>query len=145
MENRVAAALQLGAKDEFRIYLFMYAKRLGAEGLKNKVEELLRSILGGILQDKNDGLESEKGEGWLSEDEKLCDWDRKELLKEVVLILGKPLSLRWSKPLVLIKCQENFENSKDSLCNMRGFLGWMMKKMGLERLMAGFIWRRRLG
>jgi protein HIRA/HIR1 len=89
LENRVAAALQLGAKEEFRIYLFMYAKRLGAEGLKNKVEELLRSILGGILQDKAEGTLTEKGEGWMSEDEQICGWDRKELLKEVVLILGK--------------------------------------------------------
>ena len=89
LENRVAAALQLGARDEFRIYLYMYAKRLGAEGLKNKVEELLRCILGGVLQDKKDGPQSEKGEGWLSEDEQLCGWDRKELLKGVVLILGK--------------------------------------------------------
>ena len=93
LENRVAAALQLGAKEEFRIYLYMYAKRLGAEGLKNKVEELLRSILGGVLQDKmQDEPEAEKGQGWLSEDEKLCGWDRKELLKGVVLILGKRLA-----------------------------------------------------
>jgi protein HIRA/HIR1 len=90
LENRVAAALQLGAKEEFRIYLYMYAKRLGAEGLKNKVEELLRSILGGVLQEKNkDEPEGEQGQGWLSEDENLCGWDRKELLKGVVLILGK--------------------------------------------------------
>jgi protein HIRA/HIR1 len=88
LENRVAAALQLGAREEFRIYLFMYAKRLGAEGLKNKVEELLRSIMGGILQDKNESP-IEKGEGWMSEDDQLCSWDRKELLREVVLILGK--------------------------------------------------------
>lgn len=87
LENRVAAALQLGARDEFKIYLLMYAKRLGAEGLKGKVEELLKSIMGGILQD-NDLPNSEKGQGWMSEDGKLCGWDRMELLKEVVLILG---------------------------------------------------------
>ena len=68
----------------------MYAKRLGAEGLKNKVEELLRSILGGVLQETNkDEPEGEQGQGWFSEDEKLCGWDRKDLLKGVVLILGK--------------------------------------------------------
>jgi protein HIRA/HIR1 len=89
LENRVAAALQLGAREEFRIYLYMYAKRLGAEGLKNKVEELLRSIIGGVLQEKKEGVQVEKGEGWLSEDDQLCGWDRKELLKGVVLILGK--------------------------------------------------------
>lgn len=89
LENRVAAALQLSAKAEFRIYLYMYAKRLGAEGLKNKVEELLKSIIGGVLQGKKEGEQLENGKGWLSEDDQLCGWDRKELLKEVVLILGK--------------------------------------------------------
>jgi protein HIRA/HIR1 len=93
LENRVAAALQLGAKDEFRIYLSMYAKRLGAEGLKSKVEELLRSLLGGILQEDKDDPSNEKGQGWLSEDENICGWDRKTLLKEVVLILGRSLIL----------------------------------------------------
>lgn len=96
LENRVAAALQLGAKEEFRIYLYMYAKRLGAEGLKNKVEELLRSILGGVLQEKDkDEREGEQGQGWQSEDEKLCGWDRKELLKGVVLILGTVLDVTY--------------------------------------------------
>lgn len=89
LENRVAAAMQLGSRDEFKLYLYMYAKRLGAEGLKTKVEELLRSLMGGVLQENKDGSGLEKGEGWLSEDDKLCGWDRTELLKEVVLILGK--------------------------------------------------------
>jgi protein HIRA/HIR1 len=66
----------------------MYAKRLGAEGLKSKVEELLRSIMGGILIGTKDES-AEKGAGWMSEDDQLCGWDRKELLKGVVLILGK--------------------------------------------------------
>ena len=92
LENRVAAALQLGAKDEFRLYLLMYAKRLGAEGLKGKVEELLRSLLGGILKDKGDEssdlIKREDGKGWLSEEDEICGWDRKELLKDVVLVLG---------------------------------------------------------
>jgi protein HIRA/HIR1 len=93
LENRVAAAMQLGAKDEFRLYLFMYAKRLGAEGLKGKVEELLRSLHGGILkakvEDDNDKIMNGKGRGWHSDEDELCGWDRKELLKGVVLILGK--------------------------------------------------------
>lgn len=86
LENRLAAALTLGARDEFRGYLFMYAKRLGAEGAKGKVEELLRGLLGGILKDKD--VEGEEGKGWNSEDECICGWDRKELLKGVILILG---------------------------------------------------------
>ncbi|RKU49269.1 HIR complex subunit [Coniochaeta pulveracea] len=90
LENRIAGAMQLGARDEFRLYLLMYAKRIGAEGLKGKVEELLNSLLGGLgglLQDKK-GPE-EDGKGWFSRDDLLCGWDRRELLKGVVMILGK--------------------------------------------------------
>lgn len=90
LENRIAGALQLGSRDEFRLYLFMYAKRIGAEGLKGKVEELLNSLLGGLgglLQDKK--APKEDGKGWYSKDDLLCGWDRKELLKGVVMILGE--------------------------------------------------------
>lgn len=87
LENRIAGALQLGASDEFRLYLFMYAKRLGAEGARGKVEELLNSLLGGVLEEKDS--EKTGSRGWYSQDEQLCGWDRKELLKGVVLILGK--------------------------------------------------------
>ncbi|WQF84022.1 Putative quinoprotein amine dehydrogenase, beta chain [Colletotrichum destructivum] len=88
LENRIAAALHLDARDEFRLYLFMYAKRLGAEGHRGKVEELLNSLLGGILRDKTDKA-SDNGRGWFSQEDEICGWDRKELLKGVVMILGK--------------------------------------------------------
>ncbi|KAI0026024.1 Hira-domain-containing protein [Xylariomycetidae sp. FL0641] len=87
LENRIAGALQLGSKEEFRLYILMYAKRIGAEGLRGKVEELLNSLLGGILQDQEQG--DVQGKGWSSTDETICGWDRKELLKGVVMILGK--------------------------------------------------------
>lgn len=132
LENRVAAALQLGAREEFRIYLVMYAKRLGAQGLKTKVEELLRSIMGGILKEK-EGPDSEKGEGWLSEDDKLCGWDRKELSKEVVLILGKSPFL-FTRKLTLTFMQGNSETCRDSRSNMRGCSVLRTKKTGLELL-----------
>ncbi|TAQ90546.1 hypothetical protein B7494_g1125 [Chlorociboria aeruginascens] len=111
LENRVAAALQLGAREEFRIYLVMYAKRLGAEGMKSKVEELLRSLLGGILQVNGDEPQAEKGEGWMSDDHQICGWDRKELLKEVVLILGKfrelqRLTVQYARVLGMVE-EEN--------------------------------------
>jgi protein HIRA/HIR1 len=93
LENRIAGAMSLGSREEFRLYLFMYAKRIGAEGLKGKVEELLNSLLGGVLQDKKASKASEDpndhGKGWFSKDEMLCGWERKELLKGVVMILGK--------------------------------------------------------
>lgn len=88
LENRIAGALQLGAKEEFRAYLYMYAKRLGAEGSRSKVEELLNSLIGGILKD--DAADpGNDGRGWYGTGEEVCGWDRKELLKGVVLILGK--------------------------------------------------------
>lgn len=94
LENRIAGALQLGSREEFRLYLFMYAKRIGAEGLRGKVEELLNGLLGGILQDKNGEEDKEEQEafGWFAKGEEICGWDRRELLKGVVMILGKSYS-----------------------------------------------------
>ncbi|MCJ1399846.1 HIR complex subunit [Xylographa trunciseda] len=101
LENRVAAAMMLGAMEEFKMYLYMYAKRLGAEGLKSKVEELLGGLLGGIYEepvgdeelstDPNPATEDRK---WKNSTQRLCGWPRKELLKGVVLILGKHRDLQ---------------------------------------------------
>ena len=94
LENRVAAARTLGAREEFKIYLSMYVKRLGAEGLKGKVEELLRSLTGDLISD-------EEADNDLTE-ESICGWKKEDLLKEAVLILGKhtfPSHRRWSKIL----------------------------------------------
>ena len=89
LENRIAGAMQLGAQEEFRLYLFMYAKRLGAEGLRGKVEELLNSLVGGVLREEGAAAEKEDGRGWFSAEGDICGWDRKELLKGAVMILGK--------------------------------------------------------
>jgi protein HIRA/HIR1 len=84
LENRVAAAKTLGAREEFKIYLSMYVKRLGAEGLKGKIEELLRSLTGDLVAEEDDeSKEKEKA------DEYICGWKKEDLLREVVLILGK--------------------------------------------------------
>ena len=84
LENRVAAAKTLGAREEFKIYLSMYVKRLGAEGLKGKIEELLRSLTGDLVAEEDDeGKQEEKP------DEYICGWKKEDLLREVVLILGK--------------------------------------------------------
>ena len=113
LENRLAAALSLGAKEEFRLYLSMYAKRLGAEGLKMKVEELLKGLFGGLFEEE--GEESGDGDGdgetgtaqqqrlqanekedrnWKESSDTLCGWPREVLLKEVILALGEFL-LSW--------------------------------------------------
>ena len=95
LENRIAAAMMLGAKDEFQVYLYMYAKRIGAEGLKMKVEELLRGLLGGMYEDVDGEIEAiepslrtSEDRRWDNKTEKLCGWPRRELLKGVILILG---------------------------------------------------------
>ncbi|CAF9926430.1 MAG: HIR complex subunit [Alectoria fallacina] len=99
LENRIAAAMMLGAKDEFQVYLYMYAKRLGVEGLKMKVEELLRGLLGGIYEDVEEGkakasAKNPEDRHWGNETDILCGWPRRELLKGVILILGKNRDLQ---------------------------------------------------
>ncbi|GAD96636.1 histone transcription regulator Hir1, putative [Paecilomyces variotii No. 5] len=101
LENRVAAALSLGAKEEFRIYLSMYAKRIGAEGLKMKVEELLKALVGGIFEeeDETDAVRKlqaneKEGRNWQDGSDTLCGWPRDILLKEVLLAIGKHRDLQ---------------------------------------------------
>ncbi|KAK4141094.1 protein HIR1 [Dichotomopilus funicola] len=92
LENRMAGALALEAREEFRLYLFMYAKRIGAEGLRGKVEELLNCLVGGVVvREREKGGSSGEGEGkgWFGKGETLGGWERRELLRGVVLILGK--------------------------------------------------------
>ena len=91
LENRTAAAMMLGAKEEFRVYLVMYAKRLGSEGLKEKVKELLEGLLGGD-EDEKSPVRSLEDRSWGNSSDHLCGWPRRELLKEVVLILGRARS-----------------------------------------------------
>ncbi|KAF1837267.1 Hira-domain-containing protein [Decorospora gaudefroyi] len=95
LENRVAAARTLGAREEFKIYLTMYVKRLGAEGLKGKIEELLRGLMGDLVSsDHGDDDDHEDQHGAIQEPEVICGWRRDELLKEAVLILGKHRDLQ---------------------------------------------------
>ena len=93
LENRLAVTIMLGAKDDFQVYLFMYAKRLGAEGQKAKVEELLRILLGGLYgQNDDEGsppTRNTEDTSWGNRTDLVCGWPRKELLRSVILILGK--------------------------------------------------------
>jgi len=99
LENRLAAAMMLGAKREFQMYLYMYARRLGAEGLKLKVEELLQNLLGDIYQDPEEvGASPDQAiadRTWDSSTGTLCGWPRRDLLKGVVLILGRLLAVLY--------------------------------------------------
>ncbi|KAK3292654.1 TUP1-like enhancer of split-domain-containing protein [Chaetomium fimeti] len=126
LENRIAGALGLGAREEFRLYLFMYARRIGAEGLRGKVEELLNCLVGGLLQEKNGGgggggaggLGGE-AKGWFGKGEMLGGWERRELLKGVVLILGKfrdlqRLTVQYARILGLTADGEEEEEDGDN-------------------------------
>lgn len=98
LENRLAAAQMLGARDEFKLYLVMYAKRIGSEGSRGKVEELLAGLMGKAFDDEEsneDDLDDDsapKGPGngieWSATDE-IVGWKRMDLLREVVVVLGK--------------------------------------------------------
>lgn len=90
LENRLAGALTLGAKDEFKMYLGMYAKRLGAESSRLKIEELLRSLMAGVFHEEGDqtSTAADDGVGMGGTSDELCGWKKEVLLKEVVLILG---------------------------------------------------------
>ena len=100
LENRVAAAYTLGAKEEFRVCLVMYAKRIGAENLRGKVEELLSSLMGSAsLFDKDDERsedddpEEKAGIEWGTGDS-IVGWPRETLLRDVVMVLGKHRDLQ---------------------------------------------------
>ena len=111
LENRIAAALMLGSKGEFQTYLYMYARRLGAEGLKGKVKELLAGLVDNlgvdIAQDLDESASSGSLSGasaqdrrvltadrqWANKTGYLCGWPKMELLRGVILILGKAFDL----------------------------------------------------
>ncbi|KAF7197223.1 Protein HIR1 [Pseudocercospora fuligena] len=93
LENRMAAAQTLGAKDEFRLYLIMYAKRIGAEGLRGKVDELLKGLMGRIFAVEDGSDDTDAGVEWSATDE-IVGWKREDLLKEVVMVLGKHRDLQ---------------------------------------------------
>ena len=104
LESRLAAAYILEARNEFRSYLLIYARRLGAETARAKVEELLRSLLGRAFEDEtgmDDAEDSATNEDeasrefeWSSSSSEILGWPRKELLRDVILVLGKHRDLQ---------------------------------------------------
>ena len=99
LENRLAAAWMLGAREEFRAFLVMYAKRIGAEGVRGKVEELLTSLMGDTAFEKDEEQSTETvGFDWSGnadgEDDEICGWPRETLLKDIVMVLGKHRDLQ---------------------------------------------------
>ncbi|KAJ6258989.1 hypothetical protein Dda_5884 [Drechslerella dactyloides] len=90
LENRIAAAKGLGAKDDYKTYLTMYARRIAMEGAKHKVEELCKEFMSEVNESMmmiNENADA-KAETKV-EDTMVCGWDKTELLKSCLLIFGK--------------------------------------------------------
>lgn len=90
LENRLAAAVMLNAKEDFKSYLMMYARRIAAEGMKSKVEELLREMMGRLDVDEDEEIGDDEDN--LGGDE-IVGWNRRELLKGILLAIGTTLLL----------------------------------------------------
>ncbi|KAL8829076.1 MAG: hypothetical protein Q9191_002222 [Dirinaria sp. TL-2023a] len=101
LENRVAAAMMLGAKDDFQTYLSLYARQLASEGSKTKVQELLRSLHGSVHESEDPDLaagsenpRNAPDRKWDSPTGTICGWPREDLLRSVILLLGKSRELQ---------------------------------------------------
>ncbi|KAK9350107.1 TUP1-like enhancer of split-domain-containing protein [Lipomyces doorenjongii] len=78
LENRIGAAILLGSKKEVQTYMLMYARRLAEEGLKDRIEELFKELFGPMGVEATDAYEAT-----------ICGIDKKELLKEIIVTVGK--------------------------------------------------------
>ncbi|KAL9599185.1 MAG: hypothetical protein Q9179_003656 [Wetmoreana sp. 5 TL-2023] len=141
LENRMAAALMLGSKEEFRVYLYTYAKRLGSEGLKTKVEELLGMLMGASSEEDDEGSiagglakRNAEDRSWENPTDYLCGWSKRELLKGVVLILGKNRDLQritvpYAKLLGVTDEQEADGDIMSLPISVMSFLGATARKL----------------
>lgn len=135
LENRMAAARALNARDEFKNYLLMYAKRIAIEGMKAKVEALLRDLMGRLDVDEDEQDEEPEPDQWVG-------WDRRELLKAVLLAIGA-----FSGVMATIdadsKGQASIEIYRESRCPMHG--SWESRRRTrwsrVEVLSLGFVSR----
>lgn len=94
LENRLAAALQIGSKDDFKSYLLMYARALASENLATKAEELCKELLGSMDADSSadsipDDENAPGGAGRWGAGDEILGMSKMELLKGVVLAMGK--------------------------------------------------------
>ncbi|ANB12613.1 Hir1p [Sugiyamaella lignohabitans] len=105
LETRISAAIVLDSGDELRKFLITYARRVGEEGMKDRLEELCKDLLGpegDIASADTDGSVAAATDGQLSISSNdrtsgpvpvwkptLCDIQKKDLLKEVIFAAGK--------------------------------------------------------
>lgn len=85
LENRLAAAVALGAKDDFKSYLLTYARRIASEGMRGKVEELLRDLMGDVAASP---AAPRRGRPLDDGDAEICGWSARELMRGVLIAIG---------------------------------------------------------
>lgn len=93
LENRVSAAIMAESGEELVLFMKMYAVRLAAEGLGNRLEELCSELLGPTVKipkraEPNgvSGQDATTSNDW---SRYVCGIDKHELLKDVILAVGK--------------------------------------------------------
>lgn len=75
LENRILCCELLGEKKDFHDFLMTYTKRICELGLKAKLFEICQQLLGTSMEDPES----------IGDNDKICGYDRKELVKEVIL------------------------------------------------------------
>lgn len=87
LENRVSAAIMAESGEELASFLKMYAVRLAAEGMGKRLEELCNELLGPTVRIPNQQTpQQELSNKW---SQTVCGIDKHELLKDIVLAVGK--------------------------------------------------------
>ncbi|ODQ67504.1 Hira-domain-containing protein [Nadsonia fulvescens var. elongata DSM 6958] len=81
LENRLGAAIIIGSKEELRYFLKAYSRRIAEEGMLDRLEEVCQELLGPVFLS-----DDECSKTWNKE---LCGIDKHELLREIILAVGK--------------------------------------------------------
>ena len=95
--------------------------------------------MGGVFEDddnddeKTEAEKVEKGQGWMAEEGDLVGWPRQDLLREVILILGKSgsmLALLPLFPLILTRSRQTPRSATYhcTLCSSLGRPRWRWRR-----------------
>lgn len=104
LENRILCCELLGERRDFHDFLITYTKRICELGLKAKLFETCQRLL--EPESKDDSQHSPNG----LLDDKICGYDRKELLKEIILSCAESrdaqrILVHFSKKLGMIESE----------------------------------------
>ncbi|KAK9474661.1 TUP1-like enhancer of split-domain-containing protein [Dipodascopsis tothii] len=87
LETRIGTAILLGARKELKTFLLMYARRMAEEGMKDRLEELCRELMGPMIANDAADAAALKSEAGYADD--LCGLNKRALLKEIISLIGK--------------------------------------------------------